>query len=923
LDARYTKLQELAALQAARKMASQEGRAPTGGATSSVPTQEQSGSPFTNEVSRRLGMAVRAAAVSGRFDPSDLFDKTEGEELRVSVLSQLSRLCTMPALSQSKWLLTSDVRDEVLSDAKATGISALLEARLPSTDAFGAALRAGISNGSSARISANGRSERLEALAAIQFLRNADLPAPDPASLDAEVARDNFLAEYRPLLSGAFLGRSREWDHLLKFLRAERAGVGRWSAIVLSGLGGAGKSTLIARFLTSIAKKNEATIAVLDFDRPGVDASEIALLTFEMVRQIGYQRPDLEPELAEIREVTRKRRNSLSGDPNSQSSEERELVGSLTNSLAATLRSRGLASKPLLLVLDTMEEVVIGQQLDKLMEWLDNLKLYLEDIELKVVLSGRLNGAYGGDDDLNDLPKLIKSREPDSVLLGELPRHSAGALLRALGVDPKDARILLGEDLVPRRPLELRLLARLMTGKSAPDAKQLISDLRNSGPLAKEMFAGIVYRRVLVRIRNPIVEKLACPGLVLRYIDPDLVKEVLVPVLGLANVDAVAVTEKLGSYVWLASKHQDGSVWHRRDLRRSMLMTMVAEEPDKTSAINEKAREYFGLRRDEASQAEHLYHSLMLVRTPEEVEQFDLDRVKSLARHFAPDVIDLPLVAQVYVRFAQGQSLRSEDVHLLPRRFRDKAIDEAGERLVRSREYGRAAALLVPEDAGHFRSARSTSQDLPRWSVEALFAAMHWRELVEATDRPRTTPRISSVQQLAELLIPRELVEPLPFSAVELEEMLVDKRIISRALSSRDSAYAGSAALGLALVEERSRLGMKAVGLTSELVRAVDRSKMNSGLSARELLLVGLGTVTDPVEVGLGAAHLTLDMQWLQEFESELVERSQYSETDLIYQVRDALNKSLSEEYPSIRRLLATVDAVENVRKDARLRFTF
>jgi hypothetical protein len=260
-------------------------------------------------------------------------------------------------------------------------------------------------------------------------------------------------------------------------------------------------------------------------------------------------------------------------------------------------------------------------------------------------------------------------------------------------------------------------------------------------------------------------------------------------------------------------------------------------------------------------------------------------------------------------------------VHLLPHSFRGKAIDEAGERLVRSREYGRAAALLIPEGAGHFRSARSTSQDLPRWSVEALFAAMHWRELVEATDRTRT-PRISSVQQLAELLIPRELVEPLPFSAGELEEMLVDKRITGQALSSRDSAYTGSAALGLALVEDRSALGMKAVGLASELVRIAESSKTTPGLSARELLLVGLSTVTDPVEVALGAAHLTLDMRWLQEFKRELTERSRYSEIDLIYQVRDTLEKGLSEEYPSIRRLLATVDASDNVRKDVRLRFT-
>jgi AAA ATPase domain len=924
MDTRYAKLRELAALQAAQSASDQDAAPSLRGAASIAETRGQSGpTSAPEEVSTRLGAAVRAAAVSGRFDPNELFGKAENEELRLAVLSQLSRLCTMPALSQSQWLLSSEVREEVLRNAKMSGVSRLLEPPLPSTDVFGTALRAGLSNGSAARISTSDRSETLEALAAIQFLRNVGLPAPDPGPLDAEVARENFLAEYRPLLSGGFFGRSKELRQLEQFVRVEHAASGHWSALVLSGLGGAGKSTLIARFLSKAAKTDLATIAVLDFDRPGVDIAETSLLTFEVVRQVGYQRPELEPALAEIRDAARTRRNDFGLDPSSQYSLDRELVGLLTNGLGATLRSHGIEGKPLLLVLDTMEEVVIGQQLEKLIGWLDDLKIYLEGIELKVVFSGRLNGAYGGDDDLRDLPRPIKSREPVYLLLGELSRQSAEALLRARAVERQDAKALLDQDLVPRRPLELMLLARLLTENSGTHAKQVIDDLRNNGELAKGLFAGLVYRRVLLRISDPIIRKLASPGLVLRYIDPDLVKEVLVPVLGLEIADAQVVTDALASYAWLSSKHPDGTVWHRRDLRQSMLKAMMAENPIEARAINVKAAEYFERREGEAARAEFLYHRLMLARTPNDVARFSAKEIKQFAPRFAADIVDLPLVAQVYVRYAQGQSIRSEDVHLLPSPYRDQAIEQAGDRLVRSREYDKAAALLISDSSREFRSTQAASRQMPRWSVEALFATMNWHELTESSDLFRRG-RIRSVQELAELLIPRELIRSLPLSAEELDEDLDMDRIEPRVLSSRDGdSYSGSAALGLALVEERDRIGMKAVKLASILTRVTEVSEGSLGLGPRELLLVGLGTVDGWVRVALRPAHLRLDKRWLEGFRHELSDRDQWSGAELIDQISIALDDALSEEYPSMRRLLTTIDAAEKGRKGVRSEFLF
>ena len=174
-----------------------------------------------------------------------------------------------------------------------------------------------------------------------------------------------------------------------------------------------------------------------------------------------------------------------------------------------------------------------------------------------------------------------------------------------MGVSETAAVRLAASDVLPRRPLELKLVAKLIVDSPASSIDDLERELREGGNAARDLFAGLVYRRVLLRISVPddereaagsvitddLLRKLAYPGLVLRYVTPGLVREVLAPALELPELNdtqAAKALDLLARYEWLAYRQQD-EVWPRRDLRRSVLKPMLAENPKRTKRIQELA----------------------------------------------------------------------------------------------------------------------------------------------------------------------------------------------------------------------------------------------------------------------------------------------------------------------------------------------
>ena len=248
------------------------------------------------------------------------------------------------------------------------------------------------------------------------------------------------------------------------------------------------------------------------------------------------------------------------------------------------------------------------------------------------------------------------------------------------------------------------------------------------------MTAGLLYDRVLKRLGDGVLRQLASPGLVLRYVTPELVEHVLAPALGLHGLAGNAAKEaldKLAAHPWLVTRDSaTGRVWHRRDLRRSMLRPMLGQPAADRVSVTAAA---FFAQGDADAQREAVYHRLLLRPTPEgtdpaTVPTADREAYRRMEPHelkdafeaIRPDLDDLPPPASALLRFCSEQTLPDRDVWLLPKEFFDRAYDKAGRRLTRAREFGTALRLIDRQPDG-------TGGDISHmWELEVLFATANW-----------------------------------------------------------------------------------------------------------------------------------------------------------------------------------------------------
>ena len=241
----------------------------------------------------------------------------------------------------------------------------------------------------------------------------------------------------------------------------------RWSVLVLAGLGGAGKSALLTRFLADVERANTATLAVFDFDRPGLSPHDRPWLNAELVRQVGRQHPEAEERLRDRRRQTRETYAKVAQQAPPAFGPDREAVGfdRSTDDLLHALIPVLLATpfRPLLLVFDTLEQVADAAGRGALREWAAAVADVLHPVPVKLILSGRLFDA--------DRSAFLDWGATEVLELDELPRPAATALLRRFGLSQKVATAAVRSTGLPRRPLELRLLATLVaqTGTTAAD----------------------------------------------------------------------------------------------------------------------------------------------------------------------------------------------------------------------------------------------------------------------------------------------------------------------------------------------------------------------------------------------------------------------------------------------------------------------
>ena len=484
---------------------------------------------------------------------------------------------------------------------------------------------------------------------------------------------------------GVFRGRKRELDdlrHYIGVVSPESAmkrlqSLFRWAeperqpAVSISGVGGVGKSTLVARFMlehTRLREDARVPFGYLDFERAGLDVGDPLGLFLELLRQLDIQFPG-DDRFADIRDRAVAQWGDHAKFPvESRLAAARDLLGDVLQRIRSVFGPR-----PYVVVLDTFEQVQYRGEARALPLW--DLLAGVQDRapSLRVVVAGRAP--------VESLR--LAGKPPRQIILAGLDDESARAFLSTQGIsDPA-----LQDKLVRtfgRVPLSLKLVG-LLAARTPGGATALLDPALTGDALvaaSDELIQGQLYERILGRIDNEQVRRLANPGLVLRRINPSVILEVLNEPCGLGIrtlSQSRALFDQLQRETSLVSvDSSDGDLVHRADLRRVMLKLLLTSTPAQVEQIRRRAVAWYARRSDRRGRAEEIYHRLHLGDRVDDKELSDREvrsSIQTAIEEFPLQVqlrlatlgFDVPREAREQATFKQHHaSLAAQIEELLP-----------------------------------------------------------------------------------------------------------------------------------------------------------------------------------------------------------------------------------------------------------------
>ncbi len=437
-----------------------------------------------------------------------------------------------------------------------------------------------------------------------------------------------------------------------------------WSSekkpLLIFGLGGVGKSALLARFILDhmeAQKKDQFPFVYLDFDRPNLSALEPETLLIEAARQLSIQyraRPDIAIKFSNFYDQWNQFYDTLIEDGSSVQislNSEKKIKSKSKNKEAlksefVTLVKELTVSekKPFLIVLDTFEEVQYKgiEFVNAVLDFVENLHKNFNKV--RVVISGR---------------SPVDKKRTTELELGNLDMEAAQGFVSGIGIkDAATAKII--AEKIGGNPLSLKLATDLVKQYGVEEIK-IIKTTRTinlffSTNLPEIEVQGILYKRILDHIRNPEVKKLAHPGMVLRKITPALILEVLAAPCDLKNINTIADAEALfleiSREVALVTKTGALVLKHRSDVRKVMLkLIMQSDKKELAMTIHQSAVDYYSKQTGIADRAEEFYHRLALGQSPRTLE---LNWIDGMEDYLAGSRDELPEKAQAFIMAKAG-----------------------------------------------------------------------------------------------------------------------------------------------------------------------------------------------------------------------------------------------------------------------------
>lgn len=712
------------------------------------------------------GDDLTRAALLGAFDPRALLDMaaTDGAD-------RLRRLAAASTEVQvgTRWLwtLTPDARREGLAKLpKGKECRDMLRGLPPAEgDPLAGALARVLAGGAAPPVVARLRraaprgedlAELLQLLQAVEMLRSAGVAlegwaaAPDITRRLSRVTvqADKAVASLQ-ILPRKLHGRQRELSAFLEFARTGKAPVPPFDppkdqpppgptappTVILSGLGGAGKSTMMEALRRRLGRNRTLLSVTFDLDEPALRAGHRVALTQELLRQIGEERPELDSRLSALRNTLRGAFSQMT--EGIDASREASAVLSSLSDLNAILVAGGKGEPTsLFLIFDTFEEALaLGEGRVRLIaDWIGLVGR--QSLRPRVILAGREADSLADE----PLPGLALQGK---VLLGDLGERAGRALLRdrfeAVGVDAPavvpELVAAFGSD-----PLTLMILARFAAsiGKKGAALRKVLTALaRDEGSAARaqldgEMRQTFLFSRILNRLPDESLRALASPGLVLRQVTPRLIREVLAGPCGLSEAmtgaEADALFDALARMAWLVKPASGGMriVEHVPALRRRMLPQVLRSESALDVAA--AAADWYRDRADEGDAAAGLEAIYYRALGDPATLTSDPAVLRALADHLGPAMADLGF-AQDRVRDARGEVLS----HAAVQGLKDEGTRSRAREKRRKYQLSEGLESAVVEEAAGAEpgGAEPMAVDL----VSARFAAMDLA--VVAAEAPR------------------------------------------------------------------------------------------------------------------------------------------------------------------------------------------
>lgn len=614
-----------------------------------------------SKVESMLRAATAKAAMLGTFNPLGFLSANDANEL--AALQQLAADCSEVLTdNQPLWQLSANARSRTFLRLKESGTleQVARAARPANSDRLGVFLKK-ILLGNEIRRSQLKADDLGHLRTALQLAAPVAIRPDDTTWIDEQVAKHDAEAAVQIVLPKKLIGRERPLKLLGQFV-FKNTGLTDDFVLWLTGVGGIGKSALLAQFVRELRGKDWDGVPVLtiDFDRPAFYQGRLSSIFLEISRQLELFLPEMAEALSDFREAVR--RNEAKSD-NTRFHDRATSGIALLSAWNECLRAHLPIEGEVVIIFDTLEEVASSGNLSlaELTTWL--LRLRAAGLpRLRPIFSGRaFYSEYS-----RGLP------EHSQLALGDLTPAAAVKLLDAMLGPFHDIGASLQHSLVGMlggNPLMLKILAVHLRDGGEAAARALLTDRSNFDRRFAQTF---LYKRLLGRIRTGDADlvKVAHPGLILRRVTPTLIQKVLADPCELGEISydrAQDLFNKLSQQVWLVQASGENAVLHRKDLRRLMLQAMTATDISKAMAVHASAAGFYSDFLDpvltrEQQRIEYFYHRLF---TPN-AELPPPDFVPVFVRSLGEDIETLPPGWRATLKVGSQKRLLAEEASVLP-----------------------------------------------------------------------------------------------------------------------------------------------------------------------------------------------------------------------------------------------------------------